>query len=180
MDCPHCHAPLINKDYEHISLFTCEKCAGIWLEPIQLSEITTMSDTHFIPEEVQDVLLAAQPGPSALESLTGLRCPKCSRDMHTINYDYSSDVIVNVCSLGDGLWFDKKELEHVHIFMEHWDNQETSRKKELLTKLKKAKQDMDDELAGDPYENDVELTFPVLLDRLFLLFDAMKKQRLSI
>jgi Zn-finger nucleic acid-binding protein len=174
MDCPHCYQTLINKDYEHISIYTCEKCAGIWLEPAQLSEITTMSDTHFIPEEVQDVLLAAQSGAGVTENSASLRCPKCSRDMNTINYDYSSGIIVNVCSLGDGLWFEKNQLQQVQIFMEQCDNQEHTRKKELLTKLKKSKQELDDELAGDPHENDVDLTFATVLDRLFLLFDAMR------
>ena len=39
--------------------------------------------------------------------------------MQTINYDYSSGIILDRCPQGHGLWLDAGELEQVQIVREH-------------------------------------------------------------
>lgn len=190
MDCPHCHARLLTKDYEQISVSTCEDCSGIWLDPSQLNQIIAKHDMQFSPEEIQSTLKLAHPGLSDAENASTLPCPVCSDDMHAVNYDYSSGVILHVCSAGHGLWFDKNALEQVQIFMEHWDTEENTHQSELIGKLQKVREDekayeddvarKDDLIRENTESNEAQtkgvlgLSLIKLLDSIFKLFDKMK------
>jgi Zn-finger nucleic acid-binding protein len=177
MDCPHCHINLISKEYEHLSVSVCQKCEGIWLEPSQLSQIITKRDEQFSSDEIQNTLKAAHPGLSPAETPAALSCPVCSAAMEKINYDYSSGVVLNSCPKGDGLWFDKNELEAVQIFMEHWDDKENIQEQELLAKLKKDREDLEASEAKELQADNTRMTTlskESVFERVFQLFDSLK------
>lgn len=132
MHCPRCKNTLSSRVYETIHIDTCTHCGGIWLDAGELQPIVAARDVTFTPALIKQSLQAAHSSIPKAEMDAHLACPKCSAPMQALNYNYSSGVIVNSCAQGDGLWFDKEELESVQIFMEHWDDEE---KKEKWMKL---------------------------------------------
>jgi Zn-finger nucleic acid-binding protein len=178
MDCPHCQKNLVTKDYEHISISTCNDCSGIWLDPSQLNQIIARREQQFAPAEIQAVLKAAHPGISPSESAKTLACPICASTMHVDNYDYDSGIIVHVCPEGDGLWFDKGQLQAVEMFMEHWDKEEDAKKKELTAKLTanrlNEEKSVDNKALDALDESSAELTMDDIMDVILRLSNQIK------
>lgn len=177
MDCPRCHKVLAVRDYEHLSVFSCFQCSGIWLNPPQLSKIITMRE-QFSADEIQNTLKIAHTG--IPDEASALACPVCSGAMEEINYDYSSGIILHSCPKGDGIWFDKKELDEVQIFMEHWDDEENKHLNEFHATLGKVKAELK---AEEDKEKKIEkahvaaLSREHILTRLFELFDLLKMDK---
>ncbi len=177
MDCPRCHKELALKDYEQISVFSCFQCNGIWLDPSQLSKIITMQK-QFSAEEIQNTLKIAHAGITAEAS--ALPCPACSGDMEEINYDYSSGIILHSCPKGDGIWFDKDELDEVQIFMEHWNDEENNRIKEFQADLRNVDVEQkvkEDNAAAVESAKVYAISREHILNRVFTLFDLLKMDK---
>lgn len=134
MDCPHCKHSLAAKTYENVNLDHCAGCGGFWLDAGEMGPILSARDMQFSSELMTNTLKNAHASIPLVEMTDGLKCPKCAAMMHALNYNYNSGVIINACSVGHGLWFDKEELERAQIFMEHWDDQEKQDKWSNLQK----------------------------------------------
>ncbi len=134
MDCPRCKHSLAVKSYENVNVDHCTACGGFWLDAGEMQPILSARDILFSPELIAASLKDAHASIPLAEMTAGLHCPQCAAVMHALNYNYNSGVIINACSVGHGLWFDKEELERAQIFMEHWDDQE---KQEKWLKLQK-------------------------------------------
>lgn len=177
MDCPRCQKELSAKDYEHLSVFSCTQCSGIWLTPPQLSKITTMRE-QFSAGEIQNTLKLAHTG--IPDEASALACPVCDGAMEELNYDYSSGIILHSCPTGDGIWFDKDELDEAQIFMEHWDDEENKHIKEYIADLDQDKAELEAEEKkelSDEKAHVAAFSREHVLNRLFELFDMLKMDK---
>jgi len=109
MNCPACKGVVVVVEYEKIELDYCTQCSGVWFDSGELEllvERLHLDGTGLKPEEI-----------SALAEKDvhekPRRCPICGRRMKKVVLGSEPEVLVDVCPVGDGLWFDGGEVTQV-------------------------------------------------------------------
>lgn len=177
MDCPRCKIGVTTKLYENINIDNCPRCWGIWLDKGELQPILTARDIHFSPISIEQTIKEAHASIPKAEIESLLPCPKCSQPMHSLNYNYSSGVIINTCPNGHGVWFDKDELAHVQIFMEHWDEDKKKNQDKWMSLQKQAREREAHKLNQEA-ESDRAKTGPIgrAIDAVLDVFSEMTRK----
>ncbi len=106
MLCPVCREPMVIVEFENIELDTCLDCHGLWFDAQELGQLFDLAG---VPEQYRDLESQVDRLPQA-----GPRrqCPRCRRRLEPVRAPSTSgDLILDQCPRGDGLWFDKGELE---------------------------------------------------------------------
>ncbi len=106
MDCPVCKSAMIVLELEQVETDYCSTCGGIWLDRGELELL--LADAH----QAKQLVNSFHRAPGVREKIRA--CPICLKKMHKIHTG-SEDVpvIIDRCSKGHGLWFDRGELPHV-------------------------------------------------------------------
>lgn len=106
MDCPVCKEPMLVVEYRGIELDHCVECRGTWFDRDELELLME----QWLPE-VEAVL------PDDLESIAAAkadedvrRCPLCRKKMRKIRLGRENPVLIDVCVLQEGMWFDSQEV----------------------------------------------------------------------
>lgn len=95
-------------EHHRIEFDYCLKCSGVWLDAGELDlliavlkkEGVVLSDADVTPQK-SDVAQAKR------------RCPLCGHKMDKVWMGSGPKVLIDSCPLGDGLWFDRGELQKV-------------------------------------------------------------------
>ena len=106
MRCPACKGVVVVVEYEKIELDYCTQCAGVWFDAGELELLTerlSLDGTGLRPEEI-----SALPEKHVREKHR--RCAICARRMKKVVLGTDPEVIVDVCTVGDGIWFDGGEV----------------------------------------------------------------------
>lgn len=138
--CPACAEPLVVFELEGIEIDRCLACGGTWLDEGEVALIAERAG--LAPDTV-----AARRTPDAERSsgdrrgaprATGARhCPRCGGSLEaTPGPGASSEIELDRCPRGDGLWFDAKELERV---LESWGEPAGAAVGAFLAKLFRSK-----------------------------------------
>ena len=109
MDCPVCKNVMITLELDEVEVDYCLQCGGIWLDSGELEML--------LPNPRQaDILLASfRQAKNCTETLR--KCPICLKKMQKILVGPSQSAkLIDKCRNGDGLWFDKGELQDVLEF----------------------------------------------------------------
>ncbi len=108
MRCPLDKHDMIVVEYKKIELDYCLECSGVWFDSGELdllmstlSSLEKQANSNPVPPEKAEVHEAKR------------NCPVCGKKMDKIWLGKSPRVLVDSCSLGDGLWFDGGELQQV-------------------------------------------------------------------
>ncbi|HLE01461.1 MAG TPA: zf-TFIIB domain-containing protein [Bdellovibrionota bacterium] len=130
MDCPRCERQKLDSEtYESVTVDRCPRCNGLWIDQDELGTILNSREKKFSKELISEAISKAAPGISEAESQTVSspvrlpKCPRCEHSLRLLNYNYSSGIIVDTCSEGHGIWFDRAELEKLQAHWEHWEKQ---------------------------------------------------------
>jgi Zn-finger nucleic acid-binding protein len=105
MNCANCKNPMITAELENVEIDFCSGCEGVWLDAGELESL--------LADETSRHLLASfVAAPQSTEA--GRRCPICRKTMEKV-YAGPKDkaILLDRCSLGHGLWFDRGELKQV-------------------------------------------------------------------
>lgn len=99
LDCPACQKTLIAVEYGDVEVDCCPACEGVWLDGGELEA------------------LVGQPTAPAATPDAGLGppdrgCPICVDNLVKERYG-RTDVVVDKCPNGHGVWLDKGELESI-------------------------------------------------------------------
>lgn len=97
---------MIIVEFENIELDTCVSCRGLWFDAQELGQLFELAG---VPERICELELQIDRLPHA-----GRRrqCPRCRGRLEPVRApSVSGDLILDECQRGDGLWFDKGELE---------------------------------------------------------------------
>jgi Zn-finger nucleic acid-binding protein len=108
-------------DYEGVEIETCDRCGGEWLDPNELKSIVSAREKRWNAQELEDLKSAAIQGVKLDEVDEDLLCPNCSEPMDPINYAGDSGVILDKCTVCDGIWLDADEIEKVQMLVESWE-----------------------------------------------------------
>jgi Zn-finger nucleic acid-binding protein len=111
MDCVACGNPMIALEVDQVEIDYCIECGGIWLDSGELEIL--LED----PRKVENVLRHAIPSPGTSESFR--KCPICLKKMEEIELDGETEIYIDRCKFGHGLWFDRGELEEVIRMIDH-------------------------------------------------------------
>lgn len=120
MNCPVDGTALVTEMYEStIEIDKCPTCSGIWLDKGELEEIQEKIENDYseeirsIPDDIAGAMAA---GKSRIEKTYW--CPKCGEDLEKAEYGLCSQIFIDKCPKGHGIWLHKGELEQLEIFFE--------------------------------------------------------------
>jgi Zn-finger nucleic acid-binding protein len=120
MECPRDHSTLKTETYEgKVEVDKCPACRGVWLDAGELEAIQNASDSRHLH-------LNDAPGDSVERSINevaqlgtkGAKCPHCSALMVPRDYGFGSQVVIDACPSGCGVWLDVGEIEALEAFYE--------------------------------------------------------------
>ena len=106
MDCPVCENAMITLELEDVEIDHCTDCGGIWLDAGELELLLGN------PQQAEQLLDSFKIDSSSAEKPR--KCPICLKKMQKIIVGLSTPpLLLDKCSKGDGLWFDKGELQDI-------------------------------------------------------------------
>ncbi|MEQ8425053.1 MAG: zf-TFIIB domain-containing protein [Cyclobacteriaceae bacterium] len=120
MNCPVDNTPLTRGIYEEtMEIDSCATCGGVWLDKGELEKIQDIQINDYkdelkqIPDYVGKSILMAK-----AKDAPARNCPVCDGGMERREYGYSSQVMIDSCVNGHGVWLDKNELKDLELFYE--------------------------------------------------------------
>jgi len=106
MDCPVCKNAMITLELQEVEIDHCIECGGIWLDSGELEMLLGE------PEKVRHLLDSFKTANTSTEQPR--KCPICMKKMRKIIVGSSIPLLlIDKCRRGDGLWFDKGELQDI-------------------------------------------------------------------
>jgi len=106
MDCPVCKNAMITLELQEVEIDHCTECGGIWLDAGELEMLLGE------PEKASQLLNSFKTDHTSTEKPR--KCPICLKKMRKIIVGSSKPVLlIDKCHRGDGLWFDKGELQDI-------------------------------------------------------------------
>jgi Zn-finger nucleic acid-binding protein len=120
MKCPRDGSSLETKTYEaKIEVDACATCGGMWLDKGELEAIqeTRERDYGKVLDNVSDTVKRSINDVAQLET-PPIACLKCGAEMDTREYGYCSQIIIDTCPEGHGLWLDAGEIKALELFFE--------------------------------------------------------------
>ncbi|MCK4905614.1 zf-TFIIB domain-containing protein [bacterium] len=105
MNCPACKEPMLVLELQEIEIDHCIFCGGMWLDGGELELLLGTST------EKDKFLISFQVDKNTKEKAR--KCPICSKRMEKVLCGLDEKVCIDKCRKGDGLWFDKGELEEI-------------------------------------------------------------------
>jgi Zn-finger nucleic acid-binding protein len=101
--CPVCKEPMVVFELEGIAIDHCVGCGGTWLDAGELESITEAAG--IATGALERALELSGKG-----KRTRLRCPRCPSKLREISIGDERAVLLDRCSNGHGLWFDRGEM----------------------------------------------------------------------
>jgi Zn-finger nucleic acid-binding protein len=106
MDCPVCKNAMITLELTDVEIDFCPDCGGIWLDAGELELLLGE------PKKAEQLLGSFKVDSKSSERLR--KCPICDRRLQKIIVGSSEPaLLIDKCQRGDGLWFDKGELQDI-------------------------------------------------------------------
>ncbi len=106
MDCPVCKNAMITLELADVEIDHCIECGGIWLDAGELEMLLSNAEAakRLIDSFKIDASCTEKPR----------LCPICDKKMQKVLVGKSPPVLlIDRCSKGHGLWFDKGELQNI-------------------------------------------------------------------
>jgi len=106
MDCPVCKNAMITLELADVEIDYCTDCGGIWLDAGELEQLLGN------PQYAEELLDSFKISSDSAEKTR--KCPICLKKMQKIVVGLSMPpLLIDKCQKGDGLWFDKGELQGI-------------------------------------------------------------------
>jgi Zn-finger nucleic acid-binding protein len=97
---------MIVVEYHNIELDHCTRCKGVWFDS---GELELMLESSHI-ENVETLLESITDSPDARSTEKKRKCPICGRRMKKKAIGEQSQLLIDMCGQGHGLWFDGGEV----------------------------------------------------------------------
>lgn len=137
MKCPIDNNQLIKKTYENaVEIDSCNSCHGAWLDKGELEKIQEIKTNDYkselsrITDHVGNAFSMAR-----AQNKPTIKCPVCDSELERREYGYSSQILIDSCINGHGVWLDKSELEALEVFYEKSRLEAKDLRKGFLTGL---------------------------------------------
>ena len=97
---------MIVVEHDNIELDYCTECSGVWFDAGEMNLLFQSIDIDGGGYLIKDMLNT----PETESSEKKRKCPICGSKMKKISTGKQGGILVDVCTQGDGLWFDGGEL----------------------------------------------------------------------
>lgn len=184
MLCPHCKIDLQTVNLKGTNIDICPTCYGIFLDKDELKKILEINrdSLRFIDikqEMSRDSLIFIETGRNMKSEINGnlsklveinskektkdnklwekeIECPKCKKLMQKFPYAGSSDIIIDSCRDGCGIWLDKGEIFKIADYLttakQPLDTKQQQNIRQILETMNKDKKLNIWELLGKRYD----------------------------
>lgn len=106
MDCTVCQNPMIALELDDVEVDFCLSCGGIWLDGGELELLLGSGP------KAAELLRSFRPASQIAEAMR--QCPICDGMMEKVNAGpEEKPILIDRCVKGDGIWFDRGELQDV-------------------------------------------------------------------
>jgi Zn-finger nucleic acid-binding protein len=102
--CPVCQQPLVAFELDGVEIDRCVRCEGLWLDAGELEWIAHMAH---VPQGGLSEAASQAKGQRGSKG----RCPRCRRRLRKVTLERPPGLEIDRCPQGDGLWFDRGEIE---------------------------------------------------------------------
>jgi Zn-finger nucleic acid-binding protein len=109
MICPTCREVMIVVEQDKIELDHCPNCLGVWFDA---GELALMLERMGLDNGGFSLAVAIDL-PEAETTEKKRRCPICGKKMKKVHIGREPKVLIDICSRGDGLWFDGGEVHQI-------------------------------------------------------------------
>ncbi|MCC6897375.1 MAG: zf-TFIIB domain-containing protein [Polyangiaceae bacterium] len=120
LSCPRDRSALEPQTYEaKIEIDACPTCRGVWLDKGELEAIQEAKEQDYsktLAELPDSVARSINKVAQAASGPVG--CPKCGAEMAVREYAYCSQIVIDACPEGCGIWLDAGELQALEKFFE--------------------------------------------------------------
>ncbi|OGO20570.1 MAG: hypothetical protein A2Z15_09670 [Chloroflexi bacterium RBG_16_50_11] len=106
MLCPVCRKDALIIEYQNIELDYCPVCKGVWFDAGELELLMECAGLDNCRSYLDGIVQA----PEAASSEKKHKCPVCRHKMRKTYIDEGKKVLVDICHIGDGIWFDGGEV----------------------------------------------------------------------
>ena len=106
MDCPVCKNAMIVMELAEVEIDYCQNCEGVWLDAGEMEML--------LGDEAKSKELIGSFGKVERTTEKARKCPICDKQMEKIDIGKGeAELMIDRCARGDGLWFDKGELNEI-------------------------------------------------------------------
>jgi len=118
--CPIDDFSLKQETYEGVTIDTCPHCKGVWLDAGELEAIQEAQDSDFRDVPTSGALdsVRAAEGMAEAKSEGPRNCVVCNSGLVQKEYAFASQVMIDNCPKGHGMWLDRDELARLEMFYE--------------------------------------------------------------
>jgi Zn-finger nucleic acid-binding protein len=109
MICPVCSKDMIVVEYSNIELDYCLNCHGVWFDSDELELLLKCMDLDTPDLMLDHILDSAEAETTEKER----KCPICRRKMKKTTIGDRPQILIDICRLKDGLWFDGGEVSQL-------------------------------------------------------------------
>jgi Zn-finger nucleic acid-binding protein len=106
--CPESRQSMIIVEHHRIELDYCPRCGGVWFDTTELElflESAHLPEGDFSTEAILRL-------PEAKGTSQHRKCPVCRRKMREVAIG-EPPIAIDVCTRGEGLWFDGGEVQQL-------------------------------------------------------------------
>lgn len=122
--CPRDGAALRQEQYEGVTIDVCGVCRGTWLDRGELEKIQEEKEVGDESREQRPGVFGLRPELAEREDHIPIACLRCGGAMETREHGFASQVLVDSCVDGCGLWLDAGELQALERFFD--DNRDNT------------------------------------------------------
>jgi len=117
--CPVDGFTLAVETYEDVEIDRCPHCKGVWLDAGELDAVQVNQENDFrgVPRSTADSMTAAI-GMAKAKSEAIYNCVTCESELVKREYIPSSQIMIDNCAKGHGMWLDAGELSRLQMFYE--------------------------------------------------------------
>ncbi|OGN94556.1 MAG: hypothetical protein A2Y89_04160 [Chloroflexi bacterium RBG_13_51_18] len=109
MLCPVCHQDALIVEYQNIELDYCPACHGVWFDAGELELLMGSAGVEDFQRYLEGIVRA----PEVETTEKKHKCPACNHKMKKTYIDRDNKILVDVCHVGDGIWFDGGEVQNL-------------------------------------------------------------------
>jgi uncharacterized protein len=106
MICPVCKKDALIVEYNRIELDYCPSCGGVWFDSGELELLLEAAGVENYRGFLDRITKTAETESSEKK----LKCPICRHKMKKNYIDEGKKILVDICHVGEGIWFDGGEV----------------------------------------------------------------------
>ncbi len=109
MRCPVCRKDALIVEYQKIELDYCPSCGGVWFDAGELELLMESAGPGNHQRYLENIVNAT----NAVTLEKKRKCPVCNHKMKKTYVDDDKKIVVDICHVGDGIWFDGGEVQNL-------------------------------------------------------------------